>query len=257
MTKFHQEIPNSVKTAFLTVLFIFVFLYIFSSLFGPIPFAVNSVTTNKTDMFTVSGEGEASAVPDTALIHLGVTKTSSNIDQAKNEVNEAVNAINDEIKKLGVEGKNVKTTNFYINPNYDYNNGRQTITGYTVTQDLEIRIKPIDKANQAVDRATAVGANTVGGISFVLDDENKDKLEQQAREQAIKKAKAKAESIASAAGIKLGKLINVSETPVSQPLPMSELRAVGKGGAGGSASTDLQPGENVIHTSIILTYETY
>lgn len=254
MARFHQEIPNSVKTAFFTVLFIFVFLYIFSSLFGPIPFAVNSVTTNKTDMFTVNGEGEASAVPDTALINFGVTKTANTVELAKTQMNDTVEMIISELKSLGIDEKHIKTTNFSINPTYDYTSSRQTITGYTANQNVEVRVKPLEKANQAIDKATSAGANNVGGVSFVLDDEKKTELEQKARVEAIKKAKEKATAIASAAGIRLGKLINIQEGSFNPPVPMAaELKTVGRD----AGTTDLQPGENSVKIQVTLSYETY
>ncbi len=255
-----KQIPPSVQTSLLTVLFTFFFLYIFARLFGPIPFSVNSITTLKSDLFTVSGEGEATAVPDTAVLNLGITENASTVEQAKNSVNEKANQIIEAFKELGIEEKNIKTTNYSVYPNYDYTNGKERITGYNVFQNLEVEVSPIEKANQAVDVATENGANMMGNIRFTLNDEDREKLEMQARENAIRKAKSKASSIANASGIRLGKLINVSEAneQVYPPILYDEKSiALQEGGNRTEAqTTGLQPGENSIKVSVTLSYET-
>jgi uncharacterized protein YggE len=233
------------------------FLYVFAKLFGPIPFSVNSVTTTKTDLFTVSGDGEATAIPDTALTNFGVTKTASTVGQAQNEVNQSVNDIISGLKNLGIQDKKIKTTDYSVSPNYDYSSGRNTITGYVVTQNLQVEITPIEKANQAVDMATKNGANMVGNIQFTVNDDKKIELENKAREDAISKAKAKAQSIAGASGIRLGRLVNVQENNNSMPRPVAFDLKAGGGSAESQAPTQLQPGENTVNVSVTLSYETF
>ncbi len=252
-----KMIPESVKTAFFIVLFVFLFLYIFAKLFGPIPFSVNSITTTKTDLFTVSGEGEATAVPDTAQINLGVTKSAATVESAKDQVNTAANDIIAGLKALGVEEKDVKTTNYSVNPNYDYATGSvEKINGYTVSQNLSVEVKEIDRANKVVDMAAEKGANQVGGIQFILADDKREELEKIARKDAIEKAKAKANDIASAAGIRLGKLINVSESGTGVQPPIFYDTMALKAGNEARQDTELQPGENMIRVSVTLMYET-
>lgn len=250
---------NSVKTAFFTILFLFIGLFIFTKLAGPIPFFVNSIQTTKSSFFYVQGEGEATAVPNTAQFSVGVTKTAANVLDAQNQVNTIISKIQTELKALGVEEKNIKTTNYSVTPQYDFAGGRQSTNGYTVTANLDIKVTPADKANKALDLATAAGANLVGSMQFVLDDETKKKVTQQAREEAIKNAKEKAQSLASAAGISLGKIIDVQETSFD-PDPR-----FGYGGVQMDAKTELaapqpvssvSPGESIITSSVSLSYET-
>lgn len=251
-----KNISGSVKTAFFSVLFIFLFLYIFTKFLGPVPFSVNSVNTTKTDLFTVTGDGEATAVPDTAIADFGVTKSASTVDQAKNEVNTAANQIISGLKSLGIEDKHIKTTNFSISPNYDYSTGRDTITGYTVMQNLEVEITPIENANQAIDMASKNGANMVGSIQFTVNDEKKIELENKAREDAVNKAKQKAANISRISGIRLGKLVNVQEGSSAYPPIMYNAKAADAVGAGESR-TELQPGENTVTITVTLSYETF
>ncbi|MBI2442824.1 MAG: SIMPL domain-containing protein [Candidatus Levybacteria bacterium] len=245
----------NLKVPFFTVLFIFAFLYIFTTLFGPLPFSVNSVTTNKTDLFTVDGTGETTGIPDTALLSFGVTKQATTVQQARDQVNEIAKKITDDLKGLGVEVKNIKTTNYSIYPNYDYTEGGQRITGYNVSQNMEVRLKPIDQANRAIDVVTSDGANMVGGVSFVLDEKEQEKLEEQARKQAIDNAKKKAQELANLSGLRLGKVVSVYESPGIEP-PGIYTADKALEGRGAGEPTQIAPGENTVRITVSLSYQT-
>lgn len=245
---------RQLQTPFFTVLFIFAFFYLFARLFGPLPFSVNSVTTTKTDLFTVSGEGEVTAVPDTATFTVGVTQTASKVETAKNQITESTNKIIDDLKKLGVKENDIKTINYNVYPNQDYAGGQNTITSYTATQQLQVKVDNVDLANKALDSATQNGANQVSGVNFTIGDEEREKLQDQARRKAIDDAKKKAKSIADAAGIRLGKIINVWENDSPEPVFLEAKEATGRGAD--VPQTDLQPGENTVRIMVSLSYET-
>ncbi len=244
---------QNLKILLLTILFIFLGLFIYTKFAGPIPFSVNSIQTTKTNLFTVSGTGKVTGIPDTALLSIGVTKTGSTVAIAQNQTNTAVNKIIEDLKKLGILEKNIKTTNYSVNPNYDFARGGQNITGYTVTQTLEAEITPIDIANKAIDTATADGANLIGGITFTFNDKTKADLENKARTEAVKMAKGKAQSLANATGIRLGRIVDVQESNGFEPRPIMMAQSLE---TGKTADTQLQPGENSITINITLSYET-
>lgn len=246
----YYYLVQSLKTP-LIIIFIFLGLFLYTKLFGPIPFSVNSITTTKTNLFSVSGTGKATGIPDTAQILIGVTKTASTVASAQDQTNTAANKIIEDLKKFGVPDKDIKTTNYSVNPNYDYSRGGQNITGYTVTQTLEVNVTPIDIANKAIDTATKDGANLVGGVNFTFNDKTKKDLEKKARAEAVKMAKEKAESLARATGIKLERIVDVQESGNFEPRPimMGALEAK-------SSDTQLQAGENSITINITLSYET-
>lgn len=243
------------KTALLVTIAILFVFFLYTKFVGPIPFSVNSVQTTKTNLFTANGTGKSTGIPDMAVISIGVTKTALTVSDAQNQTNTAANKIIEDLKKLGIEEKNIKTTNYSVNPNYDYSRGGQNITGYTVTQTLEANITPIDIANKVIDAATADGANLVGGITFTFNDKTKADLENQARTQAVKVAKEKAQSLANATGIRLGKIVDVQESNGYTPRPVL-MMAKGGGDSAASAPTQLQPGENSITIDITLSFET-
>lgn len=249
---FYYNRVQNIKTPLLIIIFIFLGLFLYTSLAGPIPFSVNSITTTKTNLFSTSGEGKASGIPDMAQLSIGVTKTASTVAAAQEQANTTANKIITDLKNLGIAEKNIKTTNYSVTPNYDFTRGAQNISGYTVTQSLEISISPIDIANKAVDAATGDGANLVGGITFTFSDKTKKDLETKARTEAVKMAKEKAQSLASATGIKLGKIVDVQESNGFEPRPIMMAQSL----EAKSADTQLQPGENSITINITLSYET-
>ena len=243
---------QSLKTPLFTIFFIFLGLFVYTKLFGPIPFSVNSVSTTKTDVFSVSGEGKASLIPDTANVNLGITITNSSIALAQNQTNLVINKIVSDLKNLGIESKNIKTTNYNISPDYNYSDGKQRINGYTVSANIDAKISPIEKLNQAIDLAAKYGANSVGGIGFTVNDELLEKLEQKTRKDAIANAKKKAQELANESGVILGKIINISESNISfpRPLPFYEATQPLK-----ADPTKVEPGESTITASVTLSYE--
>lgn len=254
------------KTWIGAIIAFFVVLFVYTKLTGPVPFSINSVNTTKTDLFSSSGEGKATAIPDQATVDAGVTQTAATVVDAQNKVNAKTQKIIIEIKKLGVLDKDIKTTNYSVTPNYGDNGGvpmmfpirtgRNNITGYTVTQNLEINVKDLAKVNKAIDSATANGANMVGGTNFTFSDELQKKLENQARIQAVNNAKEKAQSLANASGIRLGKVVNVIESGNGFPQPLAMMKGAG-GAADQSTPTNVTPGENNVTINVVIYYETY
>ena len=247
---------NQLKLPFSIILFLFASLYFFAHVFGPIPFFVQSIQTTKTNLFQVSGEGKASAIPNTATLSFGVTKTAAIVSAAQNQTDSAVTNILNSIKSLSIDTKDITTTNYSVNPNYDYALGNQTTTGYTVTQSIEVKVSPIEKASKAIDIVTQNGANMVGGLTFTLDDKTMQDTQGKARQQAIDNAKKKAQSLSQAAGMHLGKIIDVEENVQSTPLPI-RAGALLKTDTAISAPTQLPTGESTYVTTVTLSYETY
>ena len=273
------------KTIVVIVL-LFLGLFLYTKLAGPIPFYVNNVNTNKADFFNVDGTGTATAVPNEGVVNLGVTQTATTVVDAQNKTNSIATKLIDDIKKLGIDAKDIKTTNYSVTPNYSNMPvplmegtpsqavvapsgtgivqqsypirppSQQQITGYTVTQNLEIDVKQTEKINKVVDTATTDGANLVGQVGFSFSDEMKTKLENQARADAISQAKAKAQSLSSLSGINLGRLVNVVESNDIRPWPMY----MGAGKATNDSSgtpTNITPGESTVSITVTLSYETY
>jgi len=237
-------------------LIVLAILSLYFRFIGPIPFSVNQTTTEKKTTFDVNGEGKVTAVPDTAEINVGIRINKTTVEAAQKEANEKINKVTDELKKLGIEEKYIKTVNYSLYPEYDYRAG-QKIVGYNINITLRIKVKDFDKINQVIDTATSLGANQIGNLSFTIDDEKLEELKMEARKEAIEKAKKKAKEIANAAGLRLGRIVNISENIPSNTYPSPLLREAGIGGTiEEEQKTEIQPGESEITASIVLSYET-
>jgi len=244
---------ESLKKPLVLIVSFFICVFLFIKLSGPIPFFVNSVQTTKTDLFHVDGVGKITSAPDVAMMSVGVTKSANTIADAQNQVNTAANQVIDGIKNLGIDSKNIQTSNYSISPQYNQN---QSISGYSVSENLDITVQPIDKINAVIDASTKDGANMVGQVSFGFSDNLKKDLEQKARDLAVQDAKDKANSLAQAAGIHLGQIVDVVENPTdNNPGPRPLMMAAGADKS--AAPTNIQTGENTISTTITLSYQIY
>lgn len=246
------------KPPILTIASFLIGFFVLAALYfrfvGPIPVSMTSIVTTKTDLFTTTGEGKVTAVPDIAQVNLGITVNRASVKEAQNEANSTINKIASNIKKLGIDEKDLKTTSYNLSPSYDWSSGKQRITGYQITINLAVKVRDFDKINQVIDTATADGVNLVGGLGFSVDEARLKELQKKAREEAVEEAKEKAENLASAAGIKLGRIVNIQESLVSpwepRPIPLMSLEKTSEG-----EPTQIQPGEQEIKISVTLSYE--
>lgn len=255
---------NEFKRPIVIAIIFFLGLFLYTHLVGPISFSVNNVNTNKADFFTAQGKGEVSAVPDSATAYLGVTATGTTVAEAQNKTNELSTKVINSIMSQGISEKDIKTTNYSINPNYGsgepvpmmypVRGGGNNITGYTVSQNLEIKISPIDKLNKVVDAATTAGANEVQGANFTFSDSLLKKLQNEARQEAVSDAKDKANSLAQASGIHLGRIVNVVESDQGVFMPMAAGVAEK---SDQSNPTNITPGQNTVTINVTIYYDTF
>lgn len=239
------------NTPFAWILTFFVLLFVYTKFVGPIPFSVNSVSTQKSTTFDVTGEGKVTVKPDVASVTVGIQAKGASVKLAQDQINTTINNVSEAVKNLGVDSKDIQTTNYNINPEYDYTAG-QKIKGYTASTNLQIKVRQVDKVNEVIDNATANGANQVGGIFFDVDD--KTKAENEAREKAVEDAKKKAENAAKIAGFRLGRIVNYSENfggrfdviPMARTLDLKSTS---------EASTQVESGSTDITVVVTLSYD--
>jgi uncharacterized protein YggE len=236
------------------VIIFFVALFVYTKFVGPVPFTVNNVNTLNSTPFQAQGAGKAAAAPDTAVINLGITQSGQTVEEAQGKTNDAANKIIAGLKAAGVDEKDIKTTNYSVQPNYSAFGVSQKINSYSVTQTFEVKV-PIDQANTVVDTATSNGANLIGDISFTLSDAKEQALKNTARQEAVNNAKESAQGLAKASGIKLGRIVNVQESnggDVVRPMTV----ALDAKAAGTEASpTNITPGQSNVEVTVTLTYE--
>ena len=212
---------------------------------------------------TVSGEGEIYSKPDLALVNISVKTEKKNVSDALNENASKMNKIIKVIEGVGVEKKDLQTTDFNIYPRYEYIKssnategqiypyGKRTLVGYEIGQTLEVKIRDLSKIGKILRQATDAGANQVGDIGFTIED--KDALQEKAREEAIDKAKIKAKELASQLGVTLGRIVSFSENTGS-PIYYRMKNAMPSSGANGT-TPQIEAGENKIKVDVSVVYE--
>ncbi len=202
----------------------------------------------------VSGEGKVQAVPDVAKISFGYTVTKPTTAEAQKDNTDKMNAFIAAVKKEGVDDKDIKTANFNIYPEYNYVDGKQVPRGFTVNQNVEVTLRDTSKAQRLIQLAGEQSLNQVGGLNFVVD--NQQKYLDEARAIALKQAKANAQSIAKNAGFRLGRLMNYSENTQPYPQPMyADKGGMGMGGAASVPAPTIAVGSNEIYVQVSLNYE--
>ena len=213
--------------------------------------------TNEQDRFSVVGSGTVYAKADIANLEVGLKtgaqKTAAEATASStNKMNDIVTAL----KTLGIEDKDMQTSDYSLNPVYNYTNDKgQVLVGYEVTQNLTLKIRDLTKIGDVIAKTTEKGANQIGNISFTIDDEFA--LKNQARELAIQKAKEKAVLIAAQSGMKLGEVKSVVES--SDPTPImynyTNVKLDASSAAAPVASPSIQTGQNEIKVDVTLVYE--
>ncbi len=204
------------------------------------------------DTIAISAQGKVTALPDIATVSIGVQTENKSVSTAQKENAKKMNGIIEKIKSFGVASEDIKTSNYTIYPQYDYVNGRQVERGYQVNQSIDVKIRNLEKIGDILAAAGDLGANQVGGVSFTIDEP--EDLRQQARMKALEAAKSKAQAIASAAGVRLGKVVGFSENIGNFPMPMYYAKDAAQGMGGGGAPS-IQSGSQDVIVDVTVNYE--
>jgi len=157
---------------------------------------------------SVSAQGTITLKPDVAYIGVGVQTVKADSQKAIKENNAEMKKVYNALKVLGIDMKDITTTDYNIWPQYDSNG--LAITGYSVSNDVRIKVKNLDKLGEVFTAVGNAGANVTGDISFDVADRTLSY--NQALAQAMEKALARAEVIAKAGGVKLGKVTTITES---------------------------------------------
>src|SRR5687768_5554721 len=172
----------------------------------------------------VAGEGVVKVTPDQAWVRISTESRSKNSKEAQQRNAEVMTAVQQKIAALGIPKDAVKTVGIDLQPEFDYQNNRQTLRGYVARNTIEVRIDDFAKVGDVLDAAVSSGANTVHGLRF--DVKNRDAVQEQALQRAVASAMAKAQAIAGAAKRAVDRVIRIEEQLVGDgPRPMME-RAV-------------------------------
>lgn len=206
------------------------------------------------NVISVSGEGKVVGIPDIATVDLGMVIERPTVAAAQRENTRVMNELISRVKAAGVEEKDIQTTSYNVYPVYDWVDNKQKLRGYSVSQNVHVKVRNLDKVGDLVGMAGELGANQIGGIGFAVDDP--EGLRQEARVKALENAKAKAEALARVAGVKLRRVVSFDESFSGPQPPVAYYdRAFGMGGAEASAAPAVESGSSEIRATVTITYE--
>ena len=201
----------------------------------------------------VSATGETSRVPDVAIISAGVVTRAQTASAALSENSARMDRVVAALKRAGVADRDIQTSSINLNPEYRYaENQPPRLTGYTASNQVSVRFRDIAKTGEILDILVAEGANQINGPSLTID--KPEEALDEARTKAIAVGRARADIYARALGMRVVRLLSVSESggsyPVPPPMPvMMEARAMG------GAATKIDPGEQKVSVTLGMTFE--
>lgn len=210
----------------------------------------------------VSGSGTTSVKPDVALVNLGIEVTSNTVADARAKAATTMESLTKAVKAKGVADADIQTQVFNIYPQYGAPSpglavkpGAPEIVGYTVSNQVQLKVRNLDSVSDVLDTAIGAGGNSirVNGLQFTI--EKPDQYLAKAREEAVQNAKARAEVLAKAAGVKVGRPRSIAESGVAIPQfdRLQSMAAPATGGRGGA--TPVSPGEEKLSVNVSIVFE--
>ncbi len=172
---------------------------------------------------TVNAESFVAAIPDMAVISLGVESAARTADAALEGNSQDMDAVLSMLKASGLEDRDIQTSGFSIDPIYAQDMTNRQITGYVVRNQVQARVRDLDGLGALLDQVVASGANRLQGLRF--DVQNTEPLADQALSGAVARATAKAGLMADAAGVRLGPVLSMSESG-GFSAPMASVRGM-------------------------------
>ncbi len=203
---------------------------------------------------SVSGTGSVTVTPDIGVFEVGVEVTADTVALARSGAAEAMQRVRASITGNGVEERDIATRFFNIYPQYDYDNdddGGPRITGYTVNNHIEVKVRDIDRLSDILDQAVTAGGDAirVGGISFRVDEP--EQYADEARMLAVEDARSRAQQLADLAGVTLGSARTISESSGGF---VQRGFADAPAAFANDASSPVSPGESEVSVSVHIVY---
>ena len=200
----------------------------------------------------VSALGEATRVPDIATISAGVVTRAATARAALAQNATRMERVRAALKRAGIADRDIQTSNISLNPEYRYDRDQPPrLTGYTASNQVNVRFRDIASTGEILDALVAEGANQINGPSLTID--KPEQALDEARLKAIANGRARADLYARALGMRVVRLLSVSESggyAVPPPMPMYARAEMAQ-----DASSKIDPGEQKVQVSVAMSFE--
>jgi uncharacterized protein len=209
--------------------------------------------TNDRRGIIVSAHGEASLTPDLALVTFAVSGDGKELGPTREDVNGRSSDVLAVLRRLKIADADISAPDVGIHPQYDYRKGQKLI-GYRVSRQMQVKVRDLDRLGEVLDAVVAAGANEVFGAQMSAADPSA--AEHAALEAAMAAARTKAEVLAAAAGVKLGRVARIEEDADHGGMPMPKMRMMGAMAAeAADGGTDVATGDLTVTRSIRAWFE--
>ena len=200
----------------------------------------------------VSATGEVTRVPDVAIISAGVVTRSSTASGAIQDAADRMSRVLAALKRAGVEDRDIQTSNLNLNPEYRYeNNQPPQLVGYSASNQLTVRFRDIRNSGKILDALVSQGANQINGPNLTID--KPEAALDEARAKALAIGRARADLYARGLGMRVVRVVSVSEGganyPVPPPAPMYARAEMA------TAATKIEPGEQKLQVTLSMIFE--
>ena len=204
-------------------------------------------------LLSVSASAEATRVPDVASLSTGVVTQAADANAALKANSAQMNKVVAAIRAAGIAERDIQTSGINLNPQYRYaDNEAPKITGYQASNTVSLKVRDITRLGKVLDSLAAQGANQINGPSFEID--QPEPVYDEARLAALKKAQARAETYAKSLGLRVRRIVSISEGSSGgfrPPMPMMAMARAGKA----EMDTAVAPGETTLSVSLDVVFE--
>lgn len=201
---------------------------------------------------SLSGHGEVRLAPDIAIVNLGVASQAAVAKDALAANTKAMQAVFAALKAAGIADKDVQTSNFMVQPRYNFNNEGKapTLIGYEVSNSVTVTVRKLDTLGSVLDAVVQSGSNQINGIQF--DVSQPEAALDEARKLAVADARRKAEIYAAAGSVNLGSILSISEGSFAPP-PQPVMRTTMKMDA--APPVPIAQGEQTLAVDVNIAWE--
>ena len=202
---------------------------------------------------SLTGHGEVRMAPDLAIVTVGVMSSAATAREALDANTKAMEGVMASLKKAGIELRDIQTSNFMVNPRYDYgqnNNQPPKVTGYDVSNNVTLTVRKLDGLGAVLDQVVSSGSNQINGVMFQVS--KPEAATDEARKLAVADAQRKAKVYTDASGVTLGNIVSLSEGGSYQP-PVPVYKTMRTEGM--AADVPIAQGEQAIGVDVNITWE--
>lgn len=201
-------------------------------------------------LLSVSAQAEASRAPDIATVSAGVVTQAADGNTAMRQNAEQMNRVLAAVRAAGVADRDVQTSGINLHPQYRYeDNQPPRITGYQASNTVNVKLRDVAKMGKVLDALVASGANQINGPSFGID--NAEPLYDQARVEALRRARDRADTYAKALDLRVRRIVSISEGGAAMPVPMPRMAAM----KAEAYDTPVAAGESSVSVNLDVVFE--